>query len=125
MITSVINVIRLNRESDEQVTFLTVAFAFLCPKVGALDIAPSIAGNFNIDRVELYIKCYDTGSPNTIVNTGFGGAGSDGRWSKVVTEISKTNRICLYYRANLGKSDKSLDTYDVSVITKATRCCRD
>ena len=46
------------------------------------------------------------GAPTVIIEAGMGEPGVEsGSWRTVVDEISKTNRVCLYDRAGLGKSD--------------------
>lgn len=46
------------------------------------------------------------GEPTVVIEVGMGEAGASGsEWRKVVDEISKTNRVCSYDRAGLGKSD--------------------
>ena len=46
------------------------------------------------------------GSPTVVIEAGMGEAGVDsGSWSAVIEEISKANRVCIYNRAGLGKSD--------------------
>jgi pimeloyl-ACP methyl ester carboxylesterase len=47
------------------------------------------------------------GSPTVIIEAGMGGAGVDeAAWRPVIDEIAKTNRVCIYDRAGLGKSDR-------------------
>ena len=81
-------------------------------------VSPSLAQHVDIEGTSLYIECFGEKAPNIIVHSGFGGAGSDGGWESVIESISKTNRICFYDRANLGKSSRSKGHYDIQVIAK-------
>ncbi len=46
------------------------------------------------------------GAPTVVIEAGMGAPGAgDPEWRKVIEEISKTNRVCIYDRAGLGKSD--------------------
>ncbi len=78
-------------------------------------LTPTISGKFKANSVELYLACYGVGSPTIIVHSGFGGTSSDGGWEKVIQAIHSTNRICLYDRANIGKSDAFTDNYDLNI----------
>lgn len=81
-------------------------------------LKPTMAKRVDIGGLDLYIECYGKGAPAIIINTGFGGAGSAGDWEVVVKELSKSNQICLYDRANLGKSDGFTKDYDVGVMAE-------
>lgn len=81
-------------------------------------LIPNLSGKFNLGALNLYIECYGKGTPSIIVNSGFGGAGSDGGWEDVIKVISSKNQICFYDRANLGKSDKFKDNYDLNTIVE-------
>lgn len=46
------------------------------------------------------------GEPTVVIEAGMGAPGAgDPEWRKVIEEISKTNRVCIYDRAGLGESD--------------------
>lgn len=66
------------------------------------------------DRVELIdiggrkleLLTRGQGSPTVVIEAGMGVPGvQDAAWRAVVEEISKSNRVCIYDRAGLGKSD--------------------
>ena len=55
---------------------------------------------------KLQLLTHGQGSPTVIIEAGMGEPGVEsGSWRAVVDEISKTNRVCIYDRAGLGKSD--------------------
>lgn len=79
---------------------------------------PNIAMSVNVGEVNLYIECYGKGSPSIIVNGGFGGSVASAGWEKVIKSLYKKNQICIYDRANLGQSGKSVGHYDVKTIVE-------
>lgn len=79
---------------------------------------PSLKGAFDVGDTNLYIECYGKGSPTVVVHSGFNGYGSSGGWRKVVAKVQNKVRICLYDRANLGKSDKSTTAYHFGDVAK-------
>jgi len=55
---------------------------------------------------KLQLHTRGQGSPTVIIEAGMGVPGAeDPAWRAVIDEISKTNRVCIYDRAGLGKSD--------------------
>ncbi|WP_085297469.1 alpha/beta fold hydrolase [Cognaticolwellia mytili] len=90
--------------------FCTTSLAFSQEK-----LTPTISGKFKADSVELYLACYGVGSPTIIVHSGFGGAGSNGKWEEVIQTVHRKNRICVYDRANTGKSDAFTNDYDLNI----------
>lgn len=78
--------------------------------------AKSSSGSVETDRLELVdiggrklqLHTRGQGSPTVIIEAGMGVPGAeDPAWRAVIDEISKTNRVCIYDRAGLGKSDPS------------------
>lgn len=60
----------------------------------------------DIGRRKLQLHTRGQGSPTVIIEAGMGVPGAeDPAWRAVIDEISKTNRVCIYDRAGLGKSD--------------------
>ena len=72
----------------------------------AYGLNKDISGRFDVDGIKLYIECYGQKSPSIIVQSGYNGHGSEGEWGAVIEKISQNNRICIYDRAHMGKSDK-------------------
>lgn len=70
------------------------------------ELNKDIIGRFDAGGIKLHIECYGSKSPSIIVHSGFNGYGSEGHWGAVIEKISQKNRICIYDRAHLGKSDK-------------------
>lgn len=75
---------------------------------------PSDPGPVEADRAELIdiggrklsLLTLGQGSPTVVIEVGMGAPGAhDPEWHAVIKEISKTNRVCIYDRAGLGKSD--------------------
>ncbi|GAA0291454.1 alpha/beta hydrolase [Psychrosphaera haliotis] len=81
-------------------------------------VKPNIATLVSVGETSLYIECFGKGAPSIIVNDGFGGTVKSGGWKDVISSVSKTNQICIYDRANLGKSSKSTNNYDVGTIVE-------
>jgi len=78
----------------------------------------NISGKFNAGGISLYLECYGSKSPSIIVQSGFNGYGSEGEWGAVIEKISKKNRICIYDRAHMGKSDKLLKANTINDTSK-------
>lgn len=70
------------------------------------ELSKSISGKFDAGGVSLYLECYGEISPSIIIQSGFNGYGSAGEWGSVIEKVSPNNRICVYDRANMGKSEK-------------------
>ncbi len=80
--------------------------------VTAKENTPELSGKFNAGDSSLYIQCY--GSPTAIsivVNSGYNGYGSQGKWNKVINEVKNKHRICVYDRAGMGESDPITEPY--------------
>jgi len=77
-----------------------------------------ISGRFDAGGIKLYIECYGQKSPSIIVQSGFNGYGSEGEWGAVIEQISHKNRICIYDRAHMGKSDKLLKANTINDTSK-------
>jgi hypothetical protein len=96
------------------ISLFILCTSFLAFSQGKL--IPTINGKFKADTLELHLACYGEGSPTIVVHSGFGGAGSDNGWEEVIQAIQGTNRVCLYDRANIGKSDAYTGDYDLNVV---------
>lgn len=70
------------------------------------ELTKNINGKFDADGIKLHLECYGSNSPSIIVQSSFNGYGSEGEWGAVIERISQKNRICIYDRAHMGKSDK-------------------
>jgi len=79
------------------------------------------SGRFDAGGIELYIECYGEKSPSIIVHSGFNGYGSEGEWGAVIQKIRQTNRICIYDRAHMGKSDKLSKAHTINDTSKQLR----
>lgn len=79
--------------------------------VGAKEVH-SLKQSFDVNGVNLYIECYGEGSPTVVVHSGFNGYGSSGGWQPVIDKLGEGVRICLYDRANLGKSGQQQTHYN-------------
>ena len=76
------------------------------PASSSAPAAPDRSELIDIGGRKLQILTRGHGSPTVIIEAGMGEAGVEsGTWRTVVDEISKTNRVSLYDRAGLGKSD--------------------
>jgi pimeloyl-ACP methyl ester carboxylesterase len=94
------------------VAVLTLAVVF---GIGAYPASSAASAEATAgDRIEmidiggrkLQILSRGTGSPAVVIEAGMGEpAVESGSWRKVIDEISKTNRVIVYDRAGLGKSD--------------------
>jgi pimeloyl-ACP methyl ester carboxylesterase len=81
-------------------------------------VKPNIATPFKIGKINIYIECFGKGSPSIIINGGFGGSVANGGWETVIKSLYKKNQVCIYDRANLGQSDKSIGHYDLGTIVE-------
>jgi len=81
--------------------YITAAFS-----LQANELSPSISGKFDVGGYGLYLECFGDKKPTVVLESGFGGYGSNGLWQKVITQVSDSARGCLYDRAGLGKSDE-------------------
>jgi pimeloyl-ACP methyl ester carboxylesterase len=70
------------------------------------ELNKNINGKFDAGGINLHLECYGSKSPSIIVQSGYNGYGSEGEWGTVIEKISQKNRICIYDRAHMGKSDK-------------------
>jgi pimeloyl-ACP methyl ester carboxylesterase len=70
------------------------------------ELNSGINGKFDAGGINLHIECYGSKSPSIIVQSSYNGYGSEGEWSAVIEKISHKNRVCIYDRAHMGKSDK-------------------
>ncbi len=96
---------------------IILLLSFSCHGQG---IPPSIAGKFPAGDVNLFIECYGSHSEATfVVHSAFNAFGSEGSWSNVIEGISDKTRICVYDRANSGKSGRAYSPY--SYKTSAVR----
>jgi len=82
------------------------------------DLSSNIYDTFDVGELKLHLECYGTKSPSIIVQSGFNGYGSEGEWGAVIEKISQKNRICLYDRAHMGKSDKLSKANTINDISK-------
>ena len=95
--------------------FTAVAVLTLACGIGAYPAASAAPAQATAsDRIEmidiggrkLQLLSRGTGSPAVVIEAGMGEpAVESGSWRKVIDEISKTNRVIVYDRAGLGKSD--------------------
>lgn len=83
-----------------------VALLVVINNTYAFELNNKVSGKFDAGGIELYLECYGSKSPSIIVQSGFNGYGSEGEWGAVIDVISQKNRICIYDRAHMGKSDK-------------------
>ena len=67
---------------------------------------PTAVELIDIGGRKLELLTRGQGSPTVIIEAGMGVPGvEDAAWRAVIDEISKSNRVCIYDRAGLGKSD--------------------
>lgn len=76
-------------------------------------------GKVDVGGYKLRLVTYGKGTPAVVIDAGGSQAGVENRaWKAVIDEISKTTRICVYDRANLGSSDaaptKSRTSQDIA-----------
>ncbi|MGS0683526.1 alpha/beta fold hydrolase [Shewanella sp. 125m-7] len=79
----------------------------------AKESTPELSGKFSAGDLSLHIECY--GSPTAIsivVNSGYNGYGSQGKWNQVINDVKSKHRICVYDRAGMGKSDRITEPYN-------------
>ena len=98
--------------------FWLLAFALMTNSSYADELQENINGKFDAGGIDLHIECYGSKSPSIIVQSGFNGYGSEGEWGAVIEKISQKNRICLYDRAHMGKSDKLSKGYTINEASK-------
>jgi pimeloyl-ACP methyl ester carboxylesterase len=61
---------------------------------------------FDIGGRQLHLSVRGNGSPTIVIEAGMGEPPIEsGSWTRVVDELSRSNRVVLYDRAGLGKSD--------------------
>ena len=92
-------------------SFLSIIY-LTCSVVTAKESTPELNGKFNAGDLNLHIECY--GSPTAIsivVNSGYNGYGSQGKWNQVINNVKTKHRICVYDRAGMGKSDNTTEPY--------------
>ena len=63
------------------------------------------SGRVDVGGYSLFYACRGQGSPTVILEAG--GGGNSTSWTKVVSGIEDTTRVCAYDRANLGRSGQS------------------
>ncbi len=66
-------------------------------------VTPMPSEIVDVGGYALYYECSGQGSPTVILESG-GGAGSS-YWAAVTNGVKGTTRVCVYDRANLGRSD--------------------
>ena len=65
---------------------------------------PMPSGKVDVGGHELYYQCSGQGSPTVILESG--GDVDSSYWAAVFNSIKRLTRVCMYDRANLGRSDK-------------------
>lgn len=84
-----------------------ICYTFYLPAM-AKTPSPDLIGKFDAGDLNLHIECYGAASSHTIVvHSAFNGYGSEQRWDDVINAVKNDARICLYDRANMGKSDST------------------
>ena len=63
-----------------------------------------IEGLFDVGGHKLYISCEGEGSPTVLMEAGLGTASST--WSLLLPDLRKLTRVCVYDRANVGRSER-------------------
>jgi len=84
----------------------------------AAELKNHINGKYDAGGIKLHIECYGDKSPSIIVQSGFNGYGSEDEWGAVIEKMSQKNRICIYDRAHMGKSDKLSKAYNINDISE-------
>lgn len=80
-------------------------FIFTPVSADVQDLEPTLSGKYDVGGFNLYLECYGTQGPTVVLESGFGGYGSNGLWKKVIAEVSPDAQVCSYDRAGLGRSD--------------------
>ena len=87
----------------------SLLFLISCGRTPASSPASGAIGRtelIDIGGRKLQLLSCGQGAPTVIIEAGMGEPGVEsGSWNKVTAEISKANRVLLYDRAGLGKSD--------------------
>jgi len=91
-------------------SFLILIF-FVLLIINGCGSATNSNGNYvDVGGYRLYYETYGTGSPTVIFENGSACDLTD--WREVAPEIAKTNKVLLYDRAGLGKSDLGTNPRD-------------
>jgi pimeloyl-ACP methyl ester carboxylesterase len=69
-------------------------------------------GLVDVGGRRLCVECTGSGSPTVVLEAGLGG--DSAVWSKVLSEVGRTTRVCAYDRAGLGASDAVAGVHDAS-----------
>jgi pimeloyl-ACP methyl ester carboxylesterase len=64
---------------------------------------PVLEGIFDVGGRSLYLRCQGSGGPVIVLDAGLGNDTST--WDPVVPDIGAIGRVCVYDRANVGRSD--------------------
>jgi pimeloyl-ACP methyl ester carboxylesterase len=62
-----------------------------------------IKGRFGVAGHLLYLECAGARKPTVVMDAGLGNTPET--WQRVAPKLTKSSRVCIYNRANLGKSD--------------------
>jgi pimeloyl-ACP methyl ester carboxylesterase len=62
-----------------------------------------IARLVSVGKYRLYLACTGSGSPTVVMDSGLGATGS--AWALVAPKVAAVTRVCVYDRANTGRSD--------------------
>jgi len=65
----------------------------------------SIAGKVDVGGYSLFVYCVGRGSPTIVIESGLNGTSND--WERLLPDLRKITRVCVYDRAGLGMSDPS------------------
>lgn len=88
----------------------STAAANASPSLAPGTSAPAaLDGLFDIGGRKLWMSCSGSGSPTVVYLHGLGGPSQNA--GRIPAEIAPTTRICIYDRANVGKSDPLLGTH--------------
>lgn len=74
----------------------------------AISAEPTVrpaGGKVSVGDHELYLRCTGEASPTVIIEPDFLAAGTNSNWGQVTEEVGLATRVCLYDRANVGRSD--------------------
>ena len=69
---------------------------------GQVDFVRKPSRMVDIGSANIFLNCTGKGSPTVVIEAGAGAWSI--HWREVQSEVSKTNRVCTYDRAGLGKS---------------------